>query len=239
MKNTLSIPTVLCALLCAGGSAYSQEAAPDVCRLPNSTVIHVTMANGSIVQFLLERNGSSMQGMAVFERGKGPVTGEFSGQYLYWDVAWDDGSQASFRGQLSRGQGAGTATHSSNRDVSINWTARTPDGCARWPDVQTTTPNQDTKSGAPAQLFAAPQASAPAPVQKSAPAKANAPAAAVQTAPRVQARAASNAAQRPTRECPSGSVRADNGDCVQPARPSLLLPLPMLGIGGIGISIGR
>lgn len=239
--KTLSVAIVL-ALLSAVAPAAAQSAVTEACKLPNTTVIYVTMANGSVVQFLLERKGSSMQGVAVFDRGKGPVKGEFSGQHMYWDVSWEDGSQASFRGQLLRGEGSGTASHSSNKNATINWTARTPDGCTRWPDTQSVTPGPDTTSGAPAQLFAPPQASAPAqtpaPVKAAAPAKASPPAAQV---PRVQTKAASAPAPRASRQCPAGTIRIDNGDCVkqvESARPSLL-PLPIPGLGGLGIVIGR
>ena len=220
--------------------AAAQSAVTEACKLPNTTVIYVTMANGSVVQFLLERKGSSMQGVAVFDRGKGPVKGEFSGQHMYWDVSWEDGSQASFRGQLARGEGSGTATHSSNKDASINWSARTPDGCARWPDPIAAAPSPETKSGAPAQLFAPPQASAPqtpATAKATAPAKSSPPAA---EAPRVQ-KAARAPAPRASRQCPAGTIRIDNGDCVKQvksARPSLL-PLPIPGLGSFGIVIGR
>lgn len=213
----------------------AQSAVAEACKLPNTTVIYVTMANGSVVQLLLERSGSGMKGTAIFDRGRGPVKGEFSGQHLFWDVSWEDGTQASFRGQMTRGEGSGTASHSSNKDASINWTARTPDGCARWPDVEWVAPRPDTKSGAPAQLFAPPQAATPpkppAPTQTVAPAKTPA-----QAAPKVQTTAAS--APRAPRQCPAGTFRTDNGDCVQPvqsARPSLLAPLIPLG----GILFGR
>jgi hypothetical protein len=217
------------------GTAVAQSVVSEVCKRPNTTLIHVTMANGSVVQFLLERQGSAMTGMAIFDRGKGPVKGEFSGQYMYWDVAWEDGTQASFRGQLVRGEGGGTASHSSNKDVSINWTAHTPEGCARWPEPQAAAPAPDTKSDAPAQLFAPPQAATPPQTAAPPPARTSAPAKAppVKAAPRTQQKAAAAPVSRAPRACPAGSVRTDNGDCVQPVerRPSLLAPL--IPFGGI------
>jgi hypothetical protein len=126
--------TIPSALLYLVEPALSQAGPPEICRSPNSTAIDVAMANGTQLRFSIERDGNKVRGTANYDGGRGTLNGEFSGQYVFWEVLWEDGSQAVFSGQFSKGDGSGTAFHSSNKESRINWSARTAAGCPRWAD---------------------------------------------------------------------------------------------------------
>jgi hypothetical protein len=130
------------ALLGLAEPAMSQTKPSDACPSPNTTSVIVSMSNGTQLRFALERDGGKMRGAALYDGGRGTLSGEFSGQYVFWEIVWEDGSQAVFSGQFAKGDGSGTAFHSSNKNSRINWTARTADGCPKWPDATLAKPAQ-------------------------------------------------------------------------------------------------
>jgi hypothetical protein len=208
MKTASAIAAMMmCSILLGAPPGHAQTTTQEYCKLPNSTVIVVELQNGKKLEFALRRDGSKMSGTVGSDAGSASVAGEFSGQDVFWEIAFQDASKVLLRGQLGNGEGSGVTGQAGN---ALKWTARTAVGCARWPDGKA--------------LAAAPEAKPqqPAPAQTAAPN----PKPQVQKPARVQA--AQPAATATTiRRCPEGTTQAANGDCVRPVLP-LALPFQVL-----------
>jgi hypothetical protein len=202
-------------LLFGVAAAHAQTTIQDYCKLPDSTVIVVELQNGKKLELALRRNGSKMSGTVGSDAGSASVGGEFSGQDVYWEIAFQDASKIMLMGQLGNGEGNGVAG-----EGKVKWTARTAVGCARWPDGKALAAAQPQQQAPPTPTPAAVQQTQPQPqVQK----------------PRVQAQPAVAA-----RRCPEGTTQAADGTCVRQVSP-LNLPFQLLlpGLGGVDVRIGR
>jgi hypothetical protein len=203
-------------------SAGAQTTIQEYCKLPNATVIVVELQNGKKLELALRRDGSKMNGTVGSDAGSASITGEFSGQDVYWEIAFQDASKILLAGQLGNGEGNGVTRSGGGQASQAKWTARTAIGCARWPDGKALTAAQQPATPAPAQA-AAPQPQAQPQVQK----------------PRVQARPAVTTAAAAQR-CPEGTTQSAEGQCVRQLSP-LMLPFQLLlpGLGGIDVRIRR
>jgi hypothetical protein len=197
---------------------HSQTTVQDYCKLPNSTVIVIELQNGKKLEFALRRDGNRMSGTVGSDVGSATVQGEFSGSDVYWEIAWQDSSQAVLRGQLGNGEGNGIAQHSADQANRMNWTARTAVGCARWPDgkalsAATATPDSDKSKPSPAAVQPTAnqqRSSTPAP-----------------------AKPTTRTNQTATFSCPAGTTRLADGRCArvaEPSPPAATLPLPIPGL---------
>jgi hypothetical protein len=209
---------------------HTQTTIQDYCKLPNATVVVVELQNGKKLELALRRDGNKMSGTVGSDAGSATVAGEFSGQDVYWELAFQDASKIMLMGQLGNGEGNGVAG-----EGKIKWTARTAVGCARWPDGKALAAVQ--QPAAPAQ----PQATAPAQTQTTAPKPQPQP---QQQQQRVQQPARVQAAKPAAvaaRKCPEGTTQAADGTCVRQVSP-LALPFQLLipGLaGGFNVQIGR
>jgi hypothetical protein len=215
------VATVALGILLGVSLGQAQTTIQEYCKLPNASVIVVELQNGKKLELALRRDGNKMTGTVGSDAGSASVAGEFSGQDVYWEVAFQDASKIMLLGQIGNGEGNGLAG-----DGKIKWTARTAVGCARWPDGKALAAAQQPAAAAPAQTTAP----KPQPQQQQQQR--------VQQPARVQT--AKPAATASVRRCPEGTTQAADGTCVRQFSP-LALPFQLLlpGLGGVDVRIGR